>query len=162
VFFALCRESDFVFRAFCFESFAFESFDFESFDFESFAFFAGVFWFVFAGDFWEDCLDLSAVLLFESFFACDFEFAEELVLPFLSVVFFGVGVAFACDFLLGVGAGLAFFFAGVAFVFAEFLVCALSTESAKSNAKKMKKAIGNTTYRRGNFVVNLNISLSKQ
>jgi hypothetical protein len=84
-------------------------------------------------------LDLSAALFFESFRVSDFE--EEFVLPFLSVDFFGVGVAFACVFLFGVGAVLAFFFAGVAFVFARFPVCALSTESAKQNAKKMKKAM---------------------
>jgi hypothetical protein len=36
---------------------------------------------------------------------------------------------------------LAFFLAGVAFVFAAFRVCALSTESVKHNAKKMKKAM---------------------
>jgi hypothetical protein len=130
VFFALCLESFFVFFAFCLE---FASFDFASFDFESFVCFDEVFWFVFD----EDCLDLSADLFFESLpRESDF---EEVVLPFLSLEFFGV--AFACVFLFGVGTCLAFFFAGVAFVFAEFLVCALSTEAVKHNAKKMKKAM---------------------
>jgi hypothetical protein len=106
---------------------------------------------------------LSAALLFDAVCFSDFEEELFVVLPFLSVVFFGVGVAFACAFLVGVGAALAFFLVGVAFVFAAFPVCALPAESVKqSAAKKMKKAIGNTTYWRGNSLVNLNISLSKQ
>lgn len=91
------------------------------------------------------------------------DFAEEFVLPFLSREFFGVGVAFAWFFLFGDGAALAFFLAGVAFVFAAFPVCALSTESAVRNkAKKMKKAIGKTTYWRDNSLVILGICVSKQ
>ena len=131
--------SDFALFAFCLEP----EFCFESFVLESFVCLAEVFGFVLA-DFDAAGLDLSGVLFFDVVRASDFD--EELFLPFLSVDFFGVGVAFACVFLFGVGVVLAFFLDGAAFVFDEFLVCALSTESAENNAKKMKKAMTNPVF----------------
>jgi hypothetical protein len=135
VFFAFCLESDFVLFAFCLES----EFCLESFVCLSFVCFAEVFR-SFRSDFDELCLDLSAVLFFDVVLSVDFD--EETVLPFLSVDFFGTGVAFACVFLFGVGV----FLAGVVFVFDAFRVCALSTESVVNTAKKMKKAMTNPVF----------------